>query len=176
MSDEVASVGPICSNLGIVKQLLISVFLVATVLARADQPEAKVVVGKARFTVIAPECVRIEYAKDGRFVDAKSMFAVGRDAVWRDFKLSRDGSNVTIGTGKIRLQYRPDDDPLNRRKFAAHIARGAEWVDWWPGQRNHQNLGGTIRTLDQVKGPVDLGEGVLARDGWYLLDDSSTAL
>ncbi len=176
MSSEIASGDPICSNSGIVKRLLVIVFLLAAVLARADQPDAKVVVGKARFTVIAPECIRIEYATDGKFVDAKSMFAVGRDAVWRGFKLSRDGSNVIIDTGKIRLQYRPDDEPFNQGNLRARIARGAEWVDWWPGLPNQQNLGGTIRTLDRVKGPVDLGDGVLARDGWYLLDDSSTHL
>ena len=49
-------------------------------------------------------------------------------------------------------------------------------MDWRPGERNRKNLGGTIRTLDGVKGPVDLGEGVLSRDGWYLLDDSQTPL
>ncbi|MGO9245323.1 MAG: hypothetical protein ACLQDC_11225 [Verrucomicrobiia bacterium] len=102
------------------KRLLVSVFLLAAVLVRADQTDPKVVVGKARFTVVAPECIRIEYAKDGRFVDAKSMFAVGRDAGWRDFKLTRDGSNVTIDTGKIRLQYRPDDETFNQGNLRAH--------------------------------------------------------
>jgi len=38
------------------------------------------------------------------------------------------------------------------------------------------NLGGTLRTLDGVKGPVPLGDGILSRDGWYLLDDSKSPL
>ena len=177
MSSEVVSSGPICSNSGIVKRLLVFVFLLVAVLARADQTDPKIVVGKARFTVVAPECIRIEYAKDGKFVDAKSMFAVGRDAVWRGFQVEprrqqRDHRHrkdpTAIPTPTIR--------PFNQGNLRAQIARGAEWVDWWPGLRNQQNLGGTIRTLDGVKGPVDLGDGVLARDGWYLLDDSSTHL
>src|ERR1041385_406979 len=91
---RVAFDGAICSNPRIMKRVLISAFLLTAVLAQAaQQPEAKVTVGKARFTVIAPECIRLEYAKDREFVDEKSMFAVGRDAVWRDFKLSSDGSN-----------------------------------------------------------------------------------
>jgi alpha-glucosidase (family GH31 glycosyl hydrolase) len=158
------------------KRAFLLVFLVATAFARAEQPQATVVAGRARFTVIAPECIRIEYAKDGKFVDAKSMFAVGRDAVWRGFQLSRDDSNVVIDTGKIRLRYRADGRPFNQENLHAQIARGKDWVEWWPGERNQGNLGGTICTLDRVKGPVDLGDGVLSRDGWYVLDDSHTHL
>lgn len=158
------------------KRVLILALFLTAVLARAEQPDAKVVAGRARFTVVAPECIRLEYAKDGKFVDAKSLFAVGREAGWRDYKLQRDGSNVVIDTGKIRLRYRTDDNPFTHENLQAQIARGREWVQWWPGERNQQNLGGTIRTLDGVKGPVDLGDGVLSRDGWYLLDDSHSHL
>jgi len=52
------------------KRVLIAAFLVTAVLAQAEQQDAKVVVGAARFTVIAPECIRLEYAADGKFVDA----------------------------------------------------------------------------------------------------------
>lgn len=158
------------------KRVLVLAFLLTAALSYAEQTNHVVVVGKARFTVIAPECIRIEYAKDGAFVDAKSMFAVGRDAACRDFKLSHDGDAVTIDTGRIRLRYRADDKPFDPDNLQAQFLRGKEWVEWWPGQANRQNLGGTVRTLDQVKGPVDLGEGLLSRDGWYLLDDSHTHL
>ena len=158
------------------KRVLIAAFLLTAALLHADQTNHVIVVGAARFTIIAPECIRIEYAKDGTFVDAKSMFAVGRDAACHDFKLSRDGDVVTIDTGRIRLRYRSDDKPFDHDNLQAQIARGKEWVEWRPGQKSRQNLGGTIRTLDRVKGPVDLGEGLLSRDGWFLLDDSRTPL
>jgi alpha-glucosidase (family GH31 glycosyl hydrolase) len=158
------------------KRVLIAAFLSMTVLAQAEQQDAKVVVGAARFTVIAPECIRLEYAADEKFINAKSMFAVERDAAWHDFKLNHDGSNVIIDTGRIRLRYHPDGKPFNQENLHAQIARDDDWVEWWPRERNQQNLGGTIRTLDKVKGPVDLGDGVLSRDGWYLLDDSHTHL
>ncbi len=41
---------------------------------------------------------------------------------------------------------------------------------------NPGNLGGTIRTLDGADGAEDLGQGVLSRDGWFLLDDSKSPL
>src|SRR5882724_423978 len=152
----VARGSPICSNHRTMKWFLVSAFLLVAGLAQAAQHDEKVVVGAARFTVIAPECIRLEYAADGKFVDAKSMFAVGRDEGWHDFKLNRDGGNVVIDTGRIRLQYQPDGKPFTRENLHARVARGGEWVEWWPGENNKQNLGGTIRTLDRVKGPVDL--------------------
>ncbi|MGD1002383.1 MAG: TIM-barrel domain-containing protein [Candidatus Brocadiia bacterium] len=158
------------------RQLLIAALLAAAAAAYAGQPDAKVVIGDARFTVIAPECIRIEYAKDGKFVDDKSMFAVERDAAWNDFKLIHEGDDVVIDTGRIRLRYHSDNKPFNQENLRAQIARGKDWVEWRPGVKNRENLGGTIRTLDGVKGPVDLGDGVLSRDGWYLLDDSQTPL
>ncbi len=41
---------------------------------------------------------------------------------------------------------------------------------------NPAPLGGWRRSLDHVSGPVDLHEGMLSRAGWYLLDDSATAV
>lgn len=38
------------------------------------------------------------------------------------------------------------------------------------------NLGAWSRGLDEKKGPIPLWDGILSRDGWYLLDDSQTAL
>ncbi len=38
------------------------------------------------------------------------------------------------------------------------------------------NLGAWSRGLDEKKGSIPLWDGILSRDGWYLLDDSQTAL
>src|SRR5258708_24482139 len=103
------------------KRLLVLAFLLTAALSHAEQPNHVVVVGKARFTVIAPECIRLEYAKDGAFVDARSMFAVGRDAACHDFKLSHDVDAVAIDTGRIRLRYRADDKPFDPNNLQPHI-------------------------------------------------------
>ena len=132
--------------------------------------------GNARFTVITPECIRIEYAGDGKFIDARSLFAVEREARSEQFELKRENGTVTIDTGVIRLRYKPDDHPLNAENLSAEIVFPGGGTTWTPGSPNPGNLGGTIRTLDQVRGPVDLGEGLLSRDGWYVIDDSKTPL
>ncbi len=138
----------------------------ATVLANP------VTVGGARFTVVTPECVRMEYHPEGHFIDAPSMFAVGRDVLAENVVVKRNDDTVVIDTGKIQISYTPNGRPFSRENLTAVVRAGDRVIAWKPESRQTHNLGGTIPTLDQVKGPVDLGEGILSRDGWYLLDDS----
>ena len=58
----------------------------------------------------------------------------------------------------------------------ADIKKGDGVVTWKPGMASTGNLGGTARTLDGVSGRIALEEGVLSRDGWYLLNDSRSDL
>lgn len=132
------------------------------------------VVGNARFTVVTPECVRLEYSEKGEFVDAPSMFAVGRDkrvAAPLNVERHSDG-HIVVHTGRMRINYTPNGEAFNDTNLNIVIDAGDREITWTPACEQTQNLGGTIATLDQVKGPVDLGEGLLSRDGWYLLDDS----
>ncbi len=135
------------------------------------QDKSKIVVDKARFTVIAPECIRMEYSESGKFVDARSLLAVNRDLSFKDFKVERSEKKIVLETSKIKLTYTPDGKPLNRGNLSANI-KGISDVEWFPGKKNSQNLGGTVFSLDGVKAPIYLGEGLLSRDGWSLIDDS----
>ena len=135
-----------------------------------------IVIGHARFTVITPICIRAEYAPDGQFTDAPSLFAVGRAARFSGAQVTQGAAGVTIDTGAIRLTYTPDGQPFSPANLHADIRRGVQTVTWAPGAPNPGNLGGTLRTLDGADGPEDLGQGLLSRDGWFLLDDSQTPL
>jgi len=135
-----------------------------------------VVSGNARFTVVTPLCIRLEYSPDKEFVDAPSLFAAGRSARFNNFRLTHSGKSTTIDTGAIRLTYTPDSLPFSTANLHADIHTGSVVAQWTPGASNPGNLGGTIRTLDQAIGPMDLGQGLISRDGWYLLDDSKSQL
>lgn len=135
-----------------------------------------VVDGNARFTVITPNCIRLEYAADGHFVDSPSLFAANREARSGAFRLTKSAGGETIDTGTIRLTYTPDGKEFSPANLKASIKRDGGAAAWTPGADNPGNLGGTIRTLDGVSRPVGLGEGVLSRDGWFLLDDSKSPL
>ena len=52
---------------------------------------------------------------------------------------------------------------------------GTEWR-YGLESREGRNLGGTARTLDMVDGRCDMGNGVLSRDGYAVLDDGTSML
>lgn len=148
-----------------------------------------------RVTVITPECLRIEYAPEGRFGDLPSLFAVHApmgsapvDAPWRDMQTTSAAAGahpIFIQTERIRFEYIPDGRPPHAGNMHALVEHSSPQSDvpmrdgrvlWTPGAANIHNLGGTISTLDGLRGEVPLGDGLLARDGWSLVDDSRTHL
>lgn len=142
----------------------------------------------ARFTLITPECIRIEYSPSGRFVDAPTLLAAYRDPASGCRPVAgapvvvedRAGqSPFTISTQRFELAYTPDGAGLSERSVRVRVqgpfAPGGPdgpVTQWMPGAAQRGNLGGTIATLDGIRGPVPLPDGLLARDGWYLIDDS----
>jgi alpha-glucosidase (family GH31 glycosyl hydrolase) len=136
--------------------------------------QSQIVDGNARFTVITPNLIRMEYADGAAFTDAATLFAVDRTSRYYGATIEQQGERVLIDTGVISLSYVPDGKPFSAANLSAKIRRGGEWVEWKAGLMDEQNLGGTVRTLDGVHGPIDLGEGLLSRNGWAVVDDSAT--
>ena len=132
-----------------------------------------VIVDGARFSVLTPNCIRIEYSANNKFVDLPSLFAANRGAKFDDFKLEKEGATTVIDTGAMRLKYVPDGEPLSAKNLSATIKDGTNWT---PGAPNSGNLGGTLRTLDGVNKPVPVEPGLLSRDGWALVDNSRDPL
>ncbi|MFN7022673.1 MAG: hypothetical protein ACK4WH_15315, partial [Phycisphaerales bacterium] len=136
--------------------------------------------GMARFTLVGDACVRIEYAPEGaKFVDAPSLTAVrriGEPVVVED----RAGVEpVRLETSRLTLTFRPGGAGLNAESLRVEV-RGpfapggpaSASVVWSPGVGQRGNLGGTLSTLDGLKRAAPLPDGLLSRDGWFLIDDS----
>ena len=148
---------------------------VLAALAAALPARAQTVFGAARFTVISPEAIRLEYQAGGRFIDDPSLFAVDRSVRFDGYKEERGPGRLVIDTGRIRLVYVPDGKPFSPANLTATIRdRGLE-TEWKPGMWSANDLGGS-RNLDGTKGPAPMEQGLLSRDGWRLLDDSSRPL
>ena len=142
-------------------------------------PQNIVVSGQARFSVLAPGLLRLEYALDGRFEDRATFFAVQRNAAPQAYQVwQQPGGGIQLETTRLRLSYRPDGQPFHRGNLEITVlgAHGGFFAQWTPGMVNTGNLGGTLRTLDEVQGPVPLDDGILSRSGWTLKDDSATVL
>ena len=135
--------------------------------------------GSARFTVVSPVCVRLEHHPRGAFVDAPSLFAGNRDAGWSGYELtvhSRNPQRITIDTGVMRLIYNDNGLPFCGENINVFFDVAGVSTFWDPNARNLDNLGGTATCLDGRRGPVALEDGLLARDGWRVIDDSATPL
>lgn len=154
-----------------------------------------------RITVICEECVRIEYAPRGKFCDHPSLFAingpagdpeiarvVGGGAVAFASKTTAadvGSPPIVVSTKRLTLTYTPDGSPPhpgNMHALVVHpspprnVAQRDGRVFWTPGASNLHNLGGTLSTLDGLRGEHPTGEGLLARDGWHVVDDSTRHL
>ena len=142
---------------------------------KIDRPQ-EVRVKAARFTILTPNCVRLEYQPDGRFTDESTLFVNRRVSHAVPFVQRTDGNATVIETGPLRICYAPDDKAFHAGNLQVMIRKGEGWVEWRPGAKPAGNLRGPIATLDNVSGPVELPEGLLARDGWSLVDDSGTPI
>lgn len=138
-----------------------------------DLNDGVLVIGKARFTVITPTLIRMEFDPDGHFVDLPSYFAVGRDLRYRRAAFTTTASGGSIDTGTLKLTYVDDGQPFSEANVTAEIQIGNTATTFSPASPNTMNLGGTTRTLDRWTGAGKLDDGILSKAGWYVLDDSS---
>jgi alpha-glucosidase len=139
-------------------------------------PEAIVRSGDARFTVLTDRMIRMEWASDGRFEDRGTIVVVNRRLGVPAFRTSHDAGWTVISTGALTLRYREGSGRFTADNLEVRIATGGVDATWRPGMPATGNLGATIRTLDGVRGRVPLGEGLVSRDGWAMVDDSGSPL
>ena len=147
-------------------------------------PKAVVPFGHARFTVLTPQLIRMEWAADGKFEDHASFVFLNRRLPVPKFIKSPLGMNagpqLTITTDALTLTYTPTGDghftPAN---LSIALSVNGKPVIWHPGMTDPANLQGTTRTLDGALGSKTrepIGEGLVSRSGWALVDDSTRPL
>ena len=139
-------------------------------------PQAAVVSGNTRFTVLTPQLIRMEWAEDGKFEDRASLVFINRRLPVPRFEQNTTGGTLNINTGKLHLAYRENAGQFTADDLEITLDLNGRRVTWRPGTQETGNLGGTIRTLDGVKGSTSLGQGLVSRDGWVLIDDTDRPL
>jgi hypothetical protein len=145
----------------------------------------RVVDGAVRIEVLSPTLLRLEYAADGMFEDRRTMNAVARHVTPPHFTARRVDGYLRVRTAKLRLSYREGSGPLTPSNTSLRLKVGGKTTVVHPAFGNPDRsdaLGGWYRGLDYYPaqaGPVDqlkLHPGLLHRHGWYLLDDTNTAV
>ncbi|KAH3745625.1 glycoside hydrolase [Pelomyxa schiedti] len=146
--------------------------------------------GDVRFTVLTKQVVRCEYSSAGvgQFVDSATFAFVNRNLATPRFEVTWLGTVLQIETDDVIVVYNSQfagiftDDNLQ-------IVVKKMGVTWRPSLPPSGNLLGTIRTLDTVDGATELycpnmdtaklsdshcTLGVISRDGWVLINDTSS--
>ena len=135
--------------------------------------------GNARFTVISPTLIRMEYAADGRFEDRPTQTVAERPNASADYETRVDNGVRIVKTAALTLHYRIGSGAFAPDNLWVHVKNGSAPLEArpdWSFAAQAGNLGGWRRGLDNEKDPQPLNEGVLSRAGWYLLNDSNTVL
>ena len=129
-----------------------------------------------RFTLLSDTVLRYEWSEDGNFEDRASAFAINRNFPAPEFTVSDTKHQLEIRSRNFHITY--DKKRFSRSGFIIGFASKVTlWgADWHFGETAKDNLGGTARTLDEVDGRCDVGEGILSRSGYSTLDDSDTMM
>jgi alpha-glucosidase len=151
-------------------------------------PKAVVTFGKARFTVLTPELIRMEWAADGKFEDHASFVFLNRRLPVPKFEQLIDvvgpepnpPATLTIKTDALTLTYTPSPNGrFTPDNLSIKLTVDGKPVVWHPGLVDPDNLQGTTRTLDGALGsktvePIE--QGLVSRSGWAVVDDSTRPL
>jgi alpha-glucosidase (family GH31 glycosyl hydrolase) len=145
-------------------------------------PQATVLFGHARFTVLTPQLIRMEWAAEGKFEDHASLVFLNRRLPVPEFTQKHKGQQLTIDTSTLHLTYNantPDNGKFAAENMSIALALNGKQITWHPGTADTGNLLGTARTLDEAKGSQTkepMEPGLISRDGWTLVDDSERPL
>jgi len=163
---------------------LLALLVVTTPIAGRQIPDpdpapnagAVVEAGDARFTLLSDRMIRMEWAEDGTFEDRATLVVRARGLPVPPHRAYEEDGWQVVETGSLRLRYRTGSGRFAPGNLEVHVKTGGVDTVWRPGREAEGNLGGTIRTLDRVQGSTDLGDGLVSRDGWAVVDDSESPL
>lgn len=164
---------------GIHRMLLLLLAARACLAAGSDpnaDPKAMVTAGDARFTVLTPQLIRMEWSADGRFEEHASLVFLNRRLPVPRFISREEEGWLLVKTDQLELRYKRGSGKFRADNLAVSLRLNGKEIRWTPELPDTANLRGTTRTLDGVRGATALEPGLLSRDGWALVDDSNRPL
>ena len=142
-------------------------------------PEAVVTSGRARFTVLTPQMIRIQWSTRQNFEDRATFAVVNRNLPVPSFTTREEDGYLYIQTEALTLRYKVGStiSPLMKSPNNLSITMPLKGHDvvWYPGKEDALNLKGTRRTLDGGSGDnyrPDMEDGIISRAGWAVIDES----
>ena len=119
-----------------------------------------IIIKNRRFTCLSPTLVRVEYSPDGMFEDRRSMVAYPEKKPIAFQSVTEDGLWSVLDTGFLQIRTTQNDKACSRTNLEIRWSDGKITQFWRPGDRDYQNLGGTLRSLDRYSGDATVLDGV----------------
>ena len=124
-----------------------------------------------RFTVLTSRLIRMEYAASGIFEDRASQKVFYRDFPACAFDYKQEKGILTLETEHLVLRYQ-ENAPFAADTLSMKLK--TEPASCWNFGESYEDLGGTVKTLDNVDGPITLERGLCSRWGYTVMDDSQS--
>ena len=108
-------------------------------------PKAVVTLGNARFTVLTPQLIRMEWSADGKFEDHSSFVFLNRRMPVPKFEseVTKGGGNqvLSLKTDALTLTYTPSGDGhFTADTLSIEITVDGKQVIWHPGDTDPKTL------------------------------------
>jgi len=146
---------------GIAVPVTAGVLPVSPASAQAPPPGSRTVLdGPARFQVLTPTLIRLEYAADGRFEDRPTFNVVDRNLPVPSYTVSKTGGWLTITTARLTLRYRERSGPFGPTNTSVTLAAAGQQVTAqpsWPAPPGQCGFGTACQAED---GRINGGESV----------------
>src|SRR3954465_7417853 len=113
--------------------------------------------GAARFDVLTPTLIRLEYAADGRFQDGPTFNVPSRHFAATRFHTSVEHGYRVIDTGRVTLRYREGSGPFTAANTTVQVGRGATGHPAFPAAPGSCTFGTACEAED---GRLNGGESV----------------
>ncbi|MGD9047271.1 MAG: glycoside hydrolase family 31 protein [Anaerolineae bacterium] len=136
-------------------------------------PDSTVVSGNARFAVLTPRLIRLEWSETGVFDERGTYAFPTRHAPAPFFSTRVEDHTLVLDTGPLTLRYAQGSGRFAAANLSLTFELNGQQRVWTPGMSSAPgNLRGTRRTLDGCSGDAALEQGLVSRAGWALFDDS----
>jgi alpha-glucosidase (family GH31 glycosyl hydrolase) len=149
--------------------------IVFTSSTAAESHSRASVYGNNRFEVLSPNLIRLEYSPKRQFVDGPSVAVQSRYGQSSQFSSRQSGGWVEISTAKLEIRYRLGSGPFTSENLSISWSDEQGQHSWKPGDKDDRNLGGVPGDIALRTVPGN-ERGPLSRNGYFLLDDSHTAV
>lgn len=137
--------------------------------------ESQIIWGNYRFSVLTSAMIRVEYDPSADFEDSATQTVLNRNFETPEFKLKETDDYIEIITSHVHLNFHKERGGFTKNNL--HIEALGNYSlyhsSWYFGDQP-DTLKGTARTLDFSDGEIELEEGLMSKNGYSIIDDSSS--